>query len=256
MIPKKIHYCWFGNNSLPESAQNCIDSWRKFLPDHEIVEWNERNFDVNIIPYTAEAYSMKKYAFVSDYARFWILFHFGGLYFDTDVEIIAPMDHIISQGAFMGQQTPGKSVFEHLRYGIAAGLGLGAEQNHPFYKEILEKYKYLHFIRKNGTIDQTNVVNIVTKMLLPKAFEKSCDGICKIEGITIYPPEYFCPKDFWTGEMLNLTENSVSIHHYTASWKGPVPQKGRLSRTCERLTLMFIRTRAVILYYLKRYVAR
>ena len=106
MIPKIIHYCWFGRNPLPESAQKCIASWKKFLPDYEIKEWNEDNFDVNIIPYTKEAYEAKKYAFVSDYARFWILYKYGGLYFDTDVEVIKPMDDIIERGPFMGIEVP------------------------------------------------------------------------------------------------------------------------------------------------------
>lgn len=115
MIPKIIHYCWFGRNPLPPLAQECIASWRKYLPDYEIKEWNEDNFDVNAIPYTAEAYRQKKYAFVSDYARFWIMYHYGGLYFDTDVEVIRPLDDIIAAGNFMGfeldpdgENTPGR----------------------------------------------------------------------------------------------------------------------------------------------------
>ena len=102
MIPKKIHYCWFGRNPLPESALKCIESWRKYLPDYEIIEWNEDNFDVNSIPYTQQAYAARKYAFVSDYARFKILYEHGGLYFDTDVEVIKPMDDIVADGPFMG----------------------------------------------------------------------------------------------------------------------------------------------------------
>ena len=102
MIPKTIHYCWFGKTPLPTFAKECIKSWRKYLPDYEIKEWNEESFNVNIIPYTKEAYESKKYAFVSDYARFWILYNYGGLYFDTDVEVIKPMDDIIKKGAFMG----------------------------------------------------------------------------------------------------------------------------------------------------------
>ena len=129
MIPKIIHYCWFGRNPLPDLAQRCIASWRKFLPDYEIREWNEDNFDVNSIPYTAEAYRQKKYAFVSDYARFWIMYHYGGLYFDTDVEIICPMDDIIERGCFMGfevdpdgKNTPGMYA---PRYTFAVNPGLG-----------------------------------------------------------------------------------------------------------------------------------
>lgn len=106
MIPKIIHYCWFGRGEKPALAKNCIASWRKFFPGYEIREWNEDNFDVNIIPYTAEAYTCKKYAFVSDYARFWVLYKYGGLYFDTDVEVIRPMDDIVARGPFMGIETP------------------------------------------------------------------------------------------------------------------------------------------------------
>ena len=108
MIPKIIHYCWFGHNPLPESAIKCIESWKKFFPDYEIREWNEDNFNVDIIPYTKDAYEAKKYAFVSDYARFWILEKFGGLYFDTDVEVIKSMEDIIAEGAFLGAEIDGE----------------------------------------------------------------------------------------------------------------------------------------------------
>lgn len=106
MIPRTIHYCWFGRTPLPDKAKICIESWKKFMPDYEIKEWNEDNFDVNIIKYTAEAYKLKKYAFVSDYARFWILYHYGGVYFDVDVELIKPIDDILARGAFMGCEKP------------------------------------------------------------------------------------------------------------------------------------------------------
>ena len=123
MIPKIIHYCWFGRNPLPESAQKCIASWRKFFPDYEIVEWNEDNFDVRSIPYTAQAYDAKKYAFVSDYARFKILYEHGGIYFDTDVEVIRPFDDILARGAFMGYEIDPKE--GDITGYVAPGLGLG-----------------------------------------------------------------------------------------------------------------------------------
>ena len=111
MIPKVIHYCWFGRNPLPKDAIICINSWKKNLPDFEIKEWNEDNFDVNMIPYTAEAYAAKKYAFVSDFARFWILYKHGGLYFDTDVEVIKPLDDIIARGNFMAYECPSPEAY-------------------------------------------------------------------------------------------------------------------------------------------------
>ena len=131
MIPKIIHYCWFGHNPLPELAKKCIASWKNYFPDYEIKEWNESNFDVNAIPYTEEAYKQKKYAFVSDYARFWILYHYGGLYFDTDVEVIKPMNEIIERGPFMGCENTAKNrnkVVDSsgLELGVNPGLVIGS----------------------------------------------------------------------------------------------------------------------------------
>ncbi len=151
MIPKVIHYCWFGRNPLPSLAIKCIESWRKYLPDYEIKEWNEDNFDVNIIPYTQEAYQVGKYAFVSDYARFWILYKYGGLYFDTDVEVIKPMDDIIARGPFMGCE---KDVSDTSVASVAPGLGLGVNPGLGLYKEILEMYSKLSFVNKDGTYNQ------------------------------------------------------------------------------------------------------
>lgn len=135
MIPKKIHYCWFGRNPLPESALKCIASWRKYLPDYEIIEWNEDNFDVNSIPYTRQAYESKKYAFVSDYARFKILYEHGGLYFDTDVEVIRPMDDIIAKGPFMGFEI--NPCTERPQGAVNPGLGLGAVAQMPIYLSLI-----------------------------------------------------------------------------------------------------------------------
>ena len=136
-IPKKIQYCGFGGNPLPEFAKKCIESWRKFLPDYEIIEWNEQNYDVHKIPYISQAYNAKKFAFVSDYARFDILYEHGGLYFDTDVEVIKPFDELVEKGAFAGVEFPGK---------LNAGLGLASSAASPIYKEILDSYKISNFI--------------------------------------------------------------------------------------------------------------
>lgn len=213
--PKKIHYCWFGRNPLPESAQKCIASWRKYLPDYEIIEWNEDNFDVNSIPYTAEAYEAKKYAFVSDYARFKILYEHGGLYFDTDVEVIRPMDDIIAAGPFMGFEinpNPARPFGA-----VNPGLGLAAEKEMPIYKSILEYYHNLHFILPDGTHNISDaVVNITTRELI-KAGLKDESGIQKVAGLTIYPSDYFNPYDGIKGK-LNKTPNTYSIHWYTQSW--------------------------------------
>ena len=224
MIPKVIHYCWFGRNPLPELAIKCIESWKKYFPDYEIIEWNEDNFDVNIIPYTQEAYKAKKYAFVSDYARFWILYNHGGVYFDTDVEVIKSFDKIISDGPFMGFEQPteqGKAIlkkgeFNNDSFGVAPGLGLGACCGHPFIKAILGKYAHLHFINTEGSYNQTTIVKYTTDLLLENGLKLN-NKKQNIAGIQIYPWDYFCPQSCYTNKIY-FSDNSVSIHLYAASW--------------------------------------
>lgn len=232
MIPKIIHYCWFGRNPLPKSAKKCIASWKKCLPDYEIKEWNEDNFNVNIIPYTRDAYEAKKYAFVSDYARFWILYHYGGVYFDTDVEVIRPMDDLIEKGAFMGWEKPNSDD----KYSIAPGLGLAAPHNHPFYKEILTSFEKLSFYKDNGEWNSYTMIPMVTDMLLQKGLKK--DGSPQvIEGINIYPDDYFCPMDAITGKVY-VSNNTFSIHHYAMSWIDPSSIiKVKIARFIKRLLL-------------------
>lgn len=213
MIPKVIHYCWFGRNPLPVSAQKCIDSWRRFLPDYEIKEWNEENFKVNIIPYTQQAYEAKKYAFVSDYARFWILYHYGGLYFDTDVEMIKPLDRIIEKGAFMGIE---QGAFIDGKPMVAPGLGLGVEAGHPFYEKMLQVYDHLEYRKADGSFDNTTIVSYTSRELYTHGMVAS-ENLQEVDGIWIYPADYFCPMDSTTG-ITNITERTVSIHHYDCSW--------------------------------------
>lgn len=214
MIPKVIHYCWFGGTPLPKSALNCIESWKKYFPDYEIKEWNETNFDINCCEYVKEAYQEKKWAFVSDYARFWILYNYGGVYFDTDVEVIKSMDELLKMGSFMGCEA---SELEGVgkREEINPGLGLAAVANLGIYKEILEYYNMLHFnVEKLETI-----VDHTTRVLKKYGFKGN--GIVEdVVGIIVYPSEYFCPMNQWTGE-LKITENTYSIHHYTATWQTP-----------------------------------
>ena len=231
MIPKTIHYCWFGRNPLPKSAVKCINSWRKFFPDYEIKEWNEDNFDVNSIPYTAEAYQARKYAFVSDYARFWILYHYGGVYFDTDVEVIKPMDDIIERGPFMGievecdQQQPYPM--------INPGLGIAVESGNMLYKTMIDYYSAQHFKREDGTYAFETIVVRTTRILLEKGLSP-VDGIQQVSGIWIYPKDYFNPLDSLTGRM-KKTENTRSIHWYMASWSKRSLMKKTLSQWSHRI---------------------
>lgn len=215
MIPKIIHYCWFGHNPLPPLAVNCIESWKKFLPDYEIKEWNEGNFDINIIPYTQQAYSVKKFAFVSDFARFWILYHYGGIYFDTDVELIRPIGDIVNQGAFMGfEQEP----YRNFVGTVNPGLGLAMPPRHQFLEKIIERYKTYTFISNKGEIlVKPNVVQYTTMLL--KDLGLSCLGGNSqvVSEINIYPKEFFSPIDVVTNR-ISITDNTRTIHHYAGSW--------------------------------------
>lgn len=226
MIPKTIHYCWFGRNPLPESALKCIASWRNFFPDYEIKEWNEDNFDVNAIPYTRQAYEAKKYAFVSDYARFKILYENGGLYFDTDVEVIKPFDDILERGAFMGCELAAPS------WAANPGLGLGVAPGLGLYKELLEKYDSLFFINYDGSLNLTTIVTYTTDLLIKHGL-KPINEIQTVAGITIYPKEYFNPFNDNTGK-LEITSNTHSIHWYSKTWLEVSPWRIRLSRIAHR----------------------
>lgn len=203
---------------MPEMAIKCIESWKKFLPDYEIKQWDESNFDVNMIPYTAEAYRAKKYAFVSDFARFWILYNYGGLYFDTDVQLIKGIDDIVGRGPFMGcERDADEKAGEAADLpSVAPGLGLAANPGLGLYSELLTLYKGLHFINPNGSYNQKTIVAYTTEVLRKHGL-KNVPGIQECAGVWIYPKEYFCPLDFMTKE-LNITNNTRSVHLYSASW--------------------------------------
>lgn len=207
MIPKKIHYCWFGGNELPELAKQCISSWKKYLPDYEIIEWNESNYDIEKNRYIREAYSKKKYAFVSDFARFDILYNYGGIYFDTDVEVIKDITNLIEKGSFVGLESPGL---------INTGLGMAGSINEKIFKEVIDSYEKDSFINSDGTMNLKTVVYRVSEIFEKYGLSKQ-DEFQFIQNINIYPVEYFCPKSPKTMNLL-ITNNTYTIHHYDASW--------------------------------------
>ena len=238
MIPKVIHYCWFGRNPLPPLAVKCIESWRKFLPDYEIREWNEDNFDVNAIPYTREAYEARKYAFVSDYARFKILYEHGGLYFDTDVEVIRPLDDIIARGPFMGceQDATGATAGA-----VAPGLGLGVNPGLGLYRELLDLYATLHFRNLDGSLNFKTVVQYTTELLCEHGLQNTPD-IQQVAGVWVYPKEYFCPV---FGKNIKFTKQTRTVHHYMASWKSKNLRK-KLVMTIHNLNCLYQRLKITL----------
>lgn len=218
-IPKTIHYCWFGGKELSELSIKCIESWKKYFPDYEIKRWDETNFDLNICNYVKEAYKEKKWAFVSDYARFWILYNEGGIYFDTDVEVIKPFDEILMRGAFMGCEFGLKDSIVK----VNPGLGIGAAPHMSIYKKMLDYYNSLSFYKSDGEMNLTTIVEYTTSILNEYGL-KNVSKVQSVENVNIYPPEYFCPMNYETGE-INITDNTYSIHQYSESWKSAVQQR-------------------------------
>lgn len=205
MIPKKIHYCWFGRNPLPRKAEKCIESWRKFCPDYEIIEWNEDNFDFNRNPYLRWCYEHRKWAFLSDLARLIIIYENGGIYFDTDVELIRCPDVLLRYKAFYG--------FENNDY-VATGLGFGAVAGQQTVLTMIEQYTDLKR-DKNGDIEMVGCPRLNTKALLDHGLKLNGEKQ-EVLGAVILPSDYLNPYDDATGR-LNKTENTVSIHWYTKS---------------------------------------
>ena len=207
-IPKILHYCWFGGAPKPKNIQNCIRSWKKYCPDYEIIEWNEQNFDVSQSLYTRQAYDARRWAFVADYARLKILYEQGGIYMDTDVELLRPLDDLLAYPAFFG--------FQHNNE-VATGLGFGAEARSPVVKALLDDYDGLPFLLPDGSCDLTPC----PKRNLPvfARFGIRADGTRQsTPEMEVFPVEYFCPVAY-AGSTCDITPNTYSIHHYHASWK-------------------------------------
>ena len=206
-IPKMIHYCWFGGKPKPELAQKCIRSWKKYCPDFEILEWNEHNFDVSESPgYVQQAYACKRWAFVSDYVRLKALTEMGGVYMDTDVEVIRPLDPYLNHRAFAG--------FEHPER-VQTGL-LACEKDFPLFREFMAYYDTASFLREDGTPDVTTNVEILTGLCLQRGMVCN-DRLQEIEGLTLYPREVFCPVDYDT-KRLKKTRKTVTVHWFSGSW--------------------------------------
>ena len=217
MIPKTIHYCWFGRNPKPKLAEKCIRSWKLYCPDYEIIEWNEDNYDISAAPlYVRQAYEAKKWAFVTDYIRLDVVYRYGGIYLDTDVELIKPLDSLLQNEAYFGLESP--------QY-INTGLGFGAEKGAPILSGLLADYQSIPFVLADGSFDQTSCPVRNTEVFLKHGFNQDGSEQVLADGIHIYPSEVLNPKSLVTGEV-RRTEETVSIHWYEASW---LPEEERLA---------------------------
>lgn len=224
MIPKVIHYCWFGGNDIPENLQHCIESWRQIMPDYEIQRWDESNYDINKCDYIKEAYAEKRWAFVSDYARLDICYTYGGIYLDTDVEVLKSFDELLALDGFCGMEIGKHRLPDEVNVGLAMGLCRGQEMG----RILRDEYHSLHLKRPDGSLDLTPCPVIQTRTLTKYGLKLS-NEIQTINGITVFPTEYFCPMNQYTGEM-SITSNTYSIHHYSASWVEPADQMRRSLR--------------------------
>ena len=220
MIPKKIHYCWFGRNPMPELAVKCIKSWKKHCPDYEIIQWNEDNFDIGSAPlYVRQAYEAKKWAFVTDYARLQILLEHGGFYFDTDVELRKNLDPLRHEQCFMGIENSTRTIQ------VNTGLGMGAEAGFPLIEEMAESYGDIPFLLPDGSMDITTCTVRNTEILKRHGYVEE-NRMQTVAGATIYPMEYFSPTVMESGRT-RVTRNTYSIHHYSLSWTSPENQRKR-----------------------------
>lgn len=210
-IPKNIHYCWFGKNPESELMKKCISSWKIFFPENEykFYLWNEDTFDITSNKFVKEAFENKKWAFITDYVRLWALYNYGGIYLDTDVEVLKSLEKFLSHNAFSG--------FEDEQY-IPTGL-MGAHKENEWIKKLLDYYKNKSFLKKDGSFEMTpntKIITDITKEYYNLTLNNKKQDIGN--NILIYPKDYFCPKNHYD-ERIRLTENTHTIHHFNGSWK-------------------------------------
>lgn len=207
MIPRIIHYCWFGRGEMPQLAKDCIASWHKFMPDWEYKLWTEDNFDINYNAYTREAYEAKKYAFVTDIVRLYALYTEGGVYMDTDVEVLRPYDNLLFLSGFTG--------YEGSKHMPPVTGTIAAEAGNLWVEEQLSSYESKHFRNEDGSLDLTTNTTRISELMRAGGF--IADGRKQTyKDMTIFPVDYFCPRQT-TGEFL-LTDNTYCDHHFMSSW--------------------------------------
>lgn len=239
-VSKHLHYCWFGRGEKSDLIRKCIASWHEQMPDAEITEWNEDNFDLDFCPYVREAYDAKKWAFVSDVCRFYVLSTFGGIYLDTDVELLRPLDDL--PDTFAAFETPRV---------VASGLVRGALPGDEISLAMLDSYRADHFLLSDGTENTLTVCVRETALFTERGL--LLNGKTQtVAGVTVYAPDFFCPLNYTTGK-LRLTENTRSIHHYSGTWESAQQKytNGKRQKLCRFLPKKFAGRVAFVLGYLK-----
>ncbi|MBR1564534.1 MAG: glycosyl transferase [Paludibacteraceae bacterium] len=209
MIPKIIHYCWFGRGQMPELALRCIESWKHYLPDYELRLWNEDTFDLDMYQYAREAYDNRKFAFVTDVVRLWALNEYGGIYMDTDVEVLRSLDDLLELPAFTGYEASMSN---------APVTGIMASEAHGIWvREQLAYYEGRHFLKPDGTLDMTTNTQTISRIMQENGF--IIDGKYGIykDNMHIFPVDWFCPLT--STRVLKLTKNTRCIHHFAGSWR-------------------------------------
>ena len=238
MIPKIIHSVWVGKAKKPKLVRDCEKSWRKYCCDYKFIEWNESNFDINLAPlFVKEAYKMKKWAFVSDYIRLWALYNYGGIYLDSDMELLKNIDVFLKNKSFSGFEDDNS---------IQSSI-IGSVKKNTLIKELLDYYNDKKFIQENGLNTITNV-QIISKILSKKGLVRNNKEQLINNNLKIYPSVYFCPKSFKTGEV-SLENNSYGIHHFNMSWLslqkkisiklGRIYKRYFFKKTCLKILLKF-----------------
>lgn len=207
LIPKVIHYCWFGGNPIPDQYKVWMESWHRFCPDYEIIEWNESNYDVSKNAYMYQAYQKKKWGFVSDYARLDVVYHFGGIYLDTDVELVQNLDDLLYQKGFVGFENEER---------VNTGLGFGAVEGLPVFEEMLDLYSDMRFINEDGSLNMTGCPILQTSILEKHHLQKNGEYQI-VADLTIYPEKVLCGKNMIT-KRVRLKPYTRAIHHFNGSW--------------------------------------
>ncbi len=205
-IPKKIHYVWLGGKNKPPAFEKFLATWREKCPDYEIFEWNEKNCDFSDSPYAVQAYAAKKYAFVSDYVRVKVLTEEGGVYLDTDVELIKPLDDLLNESFVLS--------LENDVYAETAVIM--SEAHHPLLEKMEEFYRTIEFTENGKQNVMPNPFYFTYFLCRDYGFELK-SGKTSREGVSVLPKEYFAPKDYLTRKLC-ITENTRAVHHFDASW--------------------------------------